>query len=394
MSFPDPWGAYIAGHSNNTPTSLYDFTGNKRDAIISGCSFSSGSGNGATASIPFISGGTTNTITWPLGSLPPTYTLCSITRVIGATTSRVFDGKVNNILHGHLANKSGVAHYGTWVTPNITSSIYAPNLNNWLVMCGTNSSSNGIPNNVYVNGNATGIQNGLIQSNDTLTINNGGYKSEASSFAFSAVFIWDTGLTSTQLSQMSTILLKYLSTGAITYPWIYPCFKQGAKILRFNPDTFDEYYVPVETLRRGDLIKTARSGYKPVYAIGHKTIPLPKSDSNSSNRLYKFSKDVFQPLYITGEHCTLWESVDDSKRAIITEAMGDVYITEEFYRMPARFDDRAEPYDGEDKPTTIWHFALENDNEYYNYGVWANGLLVESCSIEHLVERSNMQLLE
>ena len=28
----------------------------------------------------------------------------------------------------------------------------------------------------------------------------------------------------------------------------------------------------------------------------------------------------------------------------------------------------------------IWHFALENDNYFSNYGIWANGLLVETCS--------------
>ena len=29
---------------------------------------------------------------------------------------------------------------------------------------------------------------------------------------------------------------------------------------------------------------------------------------------------------------------------------------------------------------TIYNFALENDNYYSNYGVYANGLLVESAS--------------
>lgn len=29
----------------------------------------------------------------------------------------------------------------------------------------------------------------------------------------------------------------------------------------------------------------------------------------------------------------------------------------------------------------IWHIALENDDINTNYGIYANGLLVESCSI-------------
>jgi len=41
----------------------------------------------------------------------------------------------------------------------------------------------------------------------------------------------------------------------------------------------------------------------------------------------------------------------------------------------------------------IYHFALENENVYANYGVLANGLLVETCSIRYLKELSNMDLL-
>jgi hypothetical protein len=74
--------------------------------------------------------------------------------------------------------------------------------------------------------------------------------------------------------------------------------------------------------------------------------------------------------------------------------MSDVYITEEFYRMPAFLDDRAEEYDGPDEPATIWHFALEHENVAHNYGVFANGLLVESCAIESLLEKSGMRLVE
>jgi hypothetical protein len=55
-------------------------------------------------------------------------------------------------------------------------------------------------------------------------------------------------------------------------------------------------------------------------------------------------------------------------------------------------DERATVYD---KPGThtIYHFALENDNYYWNYGVFANGLLVETCSKRYLKEISGMTIL-
>jgi hypothetical protein len=41
----------------------------------------------------------------------------------------------------------------------------------------------------------------------------------------------------------------------------------------------------------------------------------------------------------------------------------------------------------------IYHIALENDDPYMNYGIYANGLLVESCSKRYLKELSKMRIL-
>jgi hypothetical protein len=98
-------------------------------------------------------------------------------------------------------------------------------------------------------------------------------------------------------------------------------------------------------------------------------------------------------LYITGEHCILHKSISEEFKERIRKHMGDIYITEYQYRVPACIDERAEPYTDEN-PVTIWHFALENHSIYRNYGVYANGLLVESCSIQYLTEMSNMELVD
>jgi hypothetical protein len=50
-------------------------------------------------------------------------------------------------------------------------------------------------------------------------------------------------------------------------------------------------------------------------------------------------------------------------------------------------DQKAEPYD-EEGTFTIWHVALEHEDDYMNYGIWANGLLVESCSKRMMKEYS------
>jgi hypothetical protein len=56
-------------------------------------------------------------------------------------------------------------------------------------------------------------------------------------------------------------------------------------------------------------------------------------------------------------------------------------------------DELAEPWNSKGA-YTIWHFALENNDERMNYGVYANGgLLVETCSIMFLKKKSNMELV-
>ena len=55
-------------------------------------------------------------------------------------------------------------------------------------------------------------------------------------------------------------------------------------------------------------------------------------------------------------------------------------------------DERAEPWASEGT-YTIWHFALENEDIKMNYGVYANGLLVETCSINTMRTKSNLTIV-
>jgi hypothetical protein len=176
----------------------------------------------------------------------------------------------------------------------------------------------------------------------------------------------------------------YLGTG----PDYLICFREGSKILTLNPATGREEYVPVERLRPGTLVKTHMSGYVPVCMIGTSTVTIPEGRERTSNRLYVCSKRQFpeltEDLYITGRHSILVESLTDVEREACAEDLGRVYVTESKYRLPAHIDRRAQVYEAPGAVERIWHFALENNDEQMNYGVYANGLLVESCSIWRL----------
>ena len=204
-------------------------------------------------------------------------------------------------------------------------------------------------------------------------------------------------ITASELSYLvnNPTIVQFVYVAAVP-PAEYPCFLEGTRILRMNTEYDEEEYVPVEKLRAGDLVKTAMSGYKMISFIGHATLKNPANDPDPKNRLYKFSKKncpgLLRDLYVTGEHCILHKTVPENKLQQIVEHMGDDFITEEYHRVPACLDERGEPY-REAGPAKIWHFALEHDNVHWNYGVYANGLLVESCSINYLTKRSNMKLV-
>ena len=174
-----------------------------------------------------------------------------------------------------------------------------------------------------------------------------------------------------------------------------PCFLEGSKILALVGNT--DIYVPVESLRAGDLVKTSRDGYKKVELIGKGVLANPGGTELSENRLYKCPSanypELTEDLVITGDHSILVDQLTEDQRTETTQRLGKIFVTDKKYRLTAQIDNRTEPW-GENKTYTIWHFALENEDDGMNYGVYANGgLLVETCSLRFLEHKSNMTLL-
>jgi len=187
-----------------------------------------------------------------------------------------------------------------------------------------------------------------------------------------------------------------------------PCFKEDTTILT------NKGYRVVQDLRKGDLVKTFSHGFVPLDMIGYSTIYNPGDNRRIKHRLYKCSVDKYpeltEDLVITGCHAILIdEDLTPDELAKSKEVLGEIYLTENCYRIPAVADDKADAY-LEEGTFKIYHIALENEDYYENYGVYANGtvesvdeeisfgsvgkgLLVESCSKRYLRELSNMTLL-
>ena len=207
---------------------------------------------------------------------------------------------------------------------------------------------------------------------------------------------WRSVASNNDGTKLVAVVEAYLTTGYIyTYAeTIIPiqCFKEGSKILT------DQGYKLIQNLRKGDLVKTLNHGFKPIELIGKREIHHPALKERIKDQLYQCSQDdfeeVFEPLVITGCHSILVDNfVSNEQREKVIEVNGNTYVTDRKYRLPACADPRASIYEIPGN-YMIYHLALENNDYYMNYGIYANGLLVETCSKRYLKELSNMELIE
>jgi hypothetical protein len=166
------------------------------------------------------------------------------------------------------------------------------------------------------------------------------------------------------------------------------CFYKGTKILCAinGKDT----YVPIEKIGQGTLVKTYKQGYKRVkYNVMGK---LNNTKEHSIDKLFKLSKKRFpnlgltEDLYVTGSHALLHDSLNEREvilmKKVIQYAASNyksIYNAkiEDKYKLLAYHDERFEEI-MMNSVFEIYHIVLENENENFNYGIYANGVLAES----------------
>ena len=174
------------------------------------------------------------------------------------------------------------------------------------------------------------------------------------------------------------------------------CFLEGSKILAMDKKRILKY-IPIEKLKPGMLVKTLHAGFVPIKYIGYSTIYNPGLATRVRDQLFKCTKSAYpeliEDLVLTGNHSVLVDTITDEEREQITETLGGIYVTERKYRLPAFNDKRAVPYEHRGD-FRIWNLALENEDYYANYGIYANGLLVETTSCRYIKEISRMTLIE
>lgn len=163
------------------------------------------------------------------------------------------------------------------------------------------------------------------------------------------------------------------------------CFNEGTKILCLNKN-LEEEYIPIENLRKGDLVKSYKHGYRKIDLIGKN--PMINNPEKFNECMYKMEKTeengLIEDLIVTGGHSILVDDLgglkeENNKIFDSTQMIDDKYLL-----LSAVSNDFVKLEDT--NLYTYYHFILENNgNDDERFGVWANGILTETPSKKHFI---------
>jgi hypothetical protein len=215
-------------------------------------------------------------------------------------------------------------------------------------------------------------------------------------------FLNTNGINSTNYSHLTTIYINgyteanLLSAGfnadAVTNAVAASCFNEDTKILCFNPESNTELYIPIQNLKKGDLVKTYLHGYRKVDVMCKGK--LKNNTKYFTTCMYKMRKtetnDLTEDLIVIGGHSLLVDELTKEERSITDSIWGSPLKIDGKYLLLAGISDKFELMEGNDV-YTYYHFCVENDgNDETRYGIWANGTLVETPCKKDILEFRNV----
>lgn len=173
------------------------------------------------------------------------------------------------------------------------------------------------------------------------------------------------------------------------------CYNKGTKILCLN-DENNEEYILIENIRKGQLVKTYKEGYKKVELIGSNTfINDPTNYEKCMYLLPKTYSDLLiDDLIVTGKHSILVDSVLIESNELIKQmriVQGNIQLIHDKQLLMAACSNAFIQLQ-DNNEYTYYHLTLENDtdtdtntdtntNINKKYGIWANGILSETTTI-------------
>ena len=161
-------------------------------------------GHGAHIAVPYVGGDDRTLLQWGAGSIPSSFTICSVTRYSGENRARILACPETELgfvfYHGHSHTMAGVNCYGCDFWNNEMLSI--PVNTNWVAMCGSNVQNATRPG-IIVN-NVVRAQGNGGEGNCALNIN--GQWGLTSDWQLSKLYIWNYHLSASNFAHIASML--------------------------------------------------------------------------------------------------------------------------------------------------------------------------------------------
>lgn len=155
------------------------------------------------------------------------------------------------------------------------------------------------------------------------------------------------------------------------------CFVEGSEILCVINN--EEEYVKVEDLKIGDLVKTYNNSPKKISYILKNTFKNDKSYSQIC-KLSNYPNQT-KDLFLTGGHSILVDELTQEQKEKTEKVWDQPRKIDDKYLLLAFIDENAEKIDDEQE-YNVYHIALENEDKHGQYGIYANGILSETMSLD------------
>jgi len=220
--------------------------------------------------------------------------------------------------------------------------------------------------------------NQILATTATLYINNIPVSTISISQSTNTIIFNNIDLTQFQFDSYPIQVIgnnSYNETASINFD--VTCFLKGTEILCLIDN--EEKYIKIEDISDDTMIKTYKHGYKKLLLKSHQkvhnNIVCMKKDSLNNNV-------PFNDLKVTTGHSMLVDNLTDDEITEI-EKWNPVKKIDDKFLILSRVSKYFEEYDTKEL-NNVYHLILEADDLDTQYGIYANGVLMESMSKQFL----------
>jgi len=220
--------------------------------------------------------------------------------------------------------------------------------------------------------------NQILATTATLYINNIPVSTISISQSTNTIIFNNIDLTQFQFDSYPIQVIgnnSYNETASINFD--VTCFLKGTEILCLIDN--EEKYIKIEDISDDTMIKTYKHGYKKLLLKSHQkvhnNIVCMKKDSLNNNV-------PFNDLKVTTGHSMLVDNLTDDEITEI-EKWNPVKKIDDKFLILSRVSKYFEEYDIKEL-NNVYHLILEADDLDTQYGIYANGVLMESMSKQFL----------